>query len=277
MNLTARQQGYTLVELMISVVIGLFIIAGVFQIYLSSRAASNLQDRMSNVQENGRFALFFLQRSIRKAGFPKSTALNPFTDTPSNATCPMAVTTANCASTPVGTCNGAGSTDSDQIAVCYQGTQDCLGQPIPASASSGVVADVFSIKTDTTTGVSQLMCRGYLNGSPLENGAQTLVDGIVNMQVQYGVDDVPVDGYANVYVTANNVTNWDRVVAVRVSLLVSTNSNAAETASGAVIGDTASDAQGYQVLEQSLPSTYLSTGVRGRIYTTTIELRNRTP
>jgi type IV pilus assembly protein PilW len=271
-----RQHGYTLVELMISVVIGLFIIAGVFQIYLSSRAASNLQDRMSNVQENGRFALFFLQRSLRKAGFPKSSALNPFTSTPSDLTCPIAPTPGDCpanlatataVATTTATCNGpSATTASDQFAVCYQGTTDCLGQAI----ASGVVTDFFYIDTDATTGVSRLMCRGSGNAT-----AQPLVDGVQNMQVQYGID-IDGSGYANQYVRANEVTNWGAVVATRVSLLVSTNSNS-ETASGTVIGDTASDAQSYQILETTLPSTYLSSGIRGRVYTTTVELRNRTP
>lgn len=284
MSHAIRQQGYTLVELMISVVIGLFIIAGVFQIYLSSRAAANLHDRMSNVQENGRFALFFLQRSLRKAGFPKSTALNPFTSTPSDTTCPMAtpadcpanLATAMAVATATATCNGTG-TASDQIAVCYQGATDCLGQAV----ATGVVTDFFFIDRDATTGVSRLMCRGSGNAS-----AQPLVDGIENMQVQYGID-TDADGYANEYVRANEVANWagsgpiipppvGAVVAVRISLLVSTNSNS-ETASGTVIGDTASDAQAYQVLEATLPPAFLSTGVRGRLYTTTVELRNQTP
>ena len=50
--------------------------------------------------------------------------------------------------------------------------------------------------------------------------AEELVQGVDQMQVEYGVDPND-DRVVDDYVTANSVTNWDRVVAVRVALLVS--------------------------------------------------------
>ena len=50
------------------------------------------------------------------------------------------------------------------------------------------------------------------------NGAEELVEGIEQMQVQYGIDtngDVVVDEYR----TANNVTDWNDVISVSVALL----------------------------------------------------------
>ena len=53
-----------------------------------------------------------------------------------------------------------------------------------------------------------------------------IVEGIENMQIVYGVDtsDPPVgqapDGLADAYVSANNVTDWARVVSVRIDLTV---------------------------------------------------------
>lgn len=261
------ERGMTLIELMIAMVIGLFIIAGVGQIFLSTRASYNTQERMGNLQESGRFGLFFLQRSLRKAGFPKSSAMNAFTDTPSNTACPMTVPTADCTAASTGTCNGTGN-NSDQISVCYQGTVDCLGQAPYASGVTGVIVDTFFI--ETTSGIGHLSCRGNGNAQ-----SQPLIDGIENMQVQYG-QDTDGDGYANTYVTAGNVTNWDNVVSVRVALLASTTANSADTA-GRVIGDTASDAQTYQLLDNALSSSTVATGVRARVFRTTIELRNRTP
>lgn len=265
MNTLFHQRGVTLIELLIAMVIGLFVIAGVGQIFLSSRASYNLQERMGNLQENGRYGLFFLQRSIRRAGYrPPPIAGTPimgpsvFTPDPSSLTC---------GSGSVATCNGAG-TASDQITVNYQGSVDCLGNPTAPSSS---VTDTFFISTDTTTGLNRLMCRG--SGNP---AAQPLVDGIENMQVQYGIDTTN-DGYADSYVVANSVTDWDKVVSVRVALLASTKSNdsAASGVAGVVFGDTASDAMSYQVLENL--SATVATGVRARVFTSTVELRNRTP
>ncbi|TDJ68605.1 MAG: prepilin-type N-terminal cleavage/methylation domain-containing protein, partial [Proteobacteria bacterium] len=57
-------------------------------------------------------------------------------------------------------------------------------------------------------------------GAPLP---QELVDGVENMRVFYGEDtDVTADGATNIYQAANAVTDWSRVVSVRLGLLVRT-------------------------------------------------------
>ncbi|MCK4587273.1 MAG: PilW family protein [Gammaproteobacteria bacterium] len=63
--------------------------------------------------------------------------------------------------------------------------------------------------------------------SSLGNGgamvAQELVEGVSDMQITYGEDtNVVVEGKrsANVYVTANNVTDWTNVVNVRITLTI---------------------------------------------------------
>jgi type IV pilus assembly protein PilW len=50
---------------------------------------------------------------------------------------------------------------------------------------------------------------------------QELVEGVDNLQVLYGIDtDVAPDYAVNAFVTADKVTDWDRVIAVRLSLLL---------------------------------------------------------
>lgn len=72
MNTTApfrlRQAGLSLIELMIAMVIGLVLMLGVVQIFIASRAASQLSEGSARTQENARFALDFLQRDLRMAG-----------------------------------------------------------------------------------------------------------------------------------------------------------------------------------------------------------------
>ncbi len=62
-------QGFTLVELMVAVTIGLIILAAVAQLFATSRATFGLEESMARVQENGRFAMEFLARDIRMAGY----------------------------------------------------------------------------------------------------------------------------------------------------------------------------------------------------------------
>jgi len=63
------QRGFTLVEMMIAMVIGLILSAGVIQIFLSSRQSYRMQEGLSRLQENARFAMGFLTREVRMAGF----------------------------------------------------------------------------------------------------------------------------------------------------------------------------------------------------------------
>lgn len=63
------QLGLSLIELMISMVIGLIIIGAVLQAFLSSNQTYRIQEAQSRIQEDGRAAIRFLTRDIRMADF----------------------------------------------------------------------------------------------------------------------------------------------------------------------------------------------------------------
>ena len=63
------QTGMTLVEIMVALTISLILLAGVMQIFLASKQTYRMQDGMSRLQENARFALHFLDQDIRMAGY----------------------------------------------------------------------------------------------------------------------------------------------------------------------------------------------------------------
>jgi type IV pilus assembly protein PilW len=64
-----RQRGFTIVELMVAMVIGLILLGGLMQVFLSNKQSYKLQEASSNVQENGRFGMSFLTKDIRMIGF----------------------------------------------------------------------------------------------------------------------------------------------------------------------------------------------------------------
>jgi len=61
--------GLSLIELLIAMVLGLTLAAGVIQIYVGSSTTERSQDARLRIQENGRFALNFLANEIRMAGY----------------------------------------------------------------------------------------------------------------------------------------------------------------------------------------------------------------
>jgi type IV pilus assembly protein PilW len=68
MNTPTSARGFSLVELMIALALGLLLIAGVAQIFDSTRHANQANDALGQLQENGRMALELISRDIREAG-----------------------------------------------------------------------------------------------------------------------------------------------------------------------------------------------------------------
>ena len=64
----SRQRGLSIVEVMISLAIGAILVAGMTQVFVSVRTSYVLQDSLSRLQENARFAEHFLSRELRQAG-----------------------------------------------------------------------------------------------------------------------------------------------------------------------------------------------------------------
>ena len=66
----SRQRGVTLVELMIAMLVGLFLMGGMLLVFEKTKQAYRYQNGLAEVQEQGRFAIAFLTQSLRVAGFP---------------------------------------------------------------------------------------------------------------------------------------------------------------------------------------------------------------
>lgn len=64
-----KVRGYSLVELMVALTISLIILAGVASIFATSRSTYQTDEGLSRLQENARFALDFMNREIRMAGY----------------------------------------------------------------------------------------------------------------------------------------------------------------------------------------------------------------
>lgn len=62
------QVGFTLVELMISLVLGLIVVGGVISVFLATQQSYRTNQALSEVQDNSRTAFEFLARDIRDAG-----------------------------------------------------------------------------------------------------------------------------------------------------------------------------------------------------------------
>lgn len=68
-NIHRLNKGFSLVELMIAIVLGLLILGAILGVFAGTSQTFRTQEAMSQVQESGRFAIEILTRDIRQTGF----------------------------------------------------------------------------------------------------------------------------------------------------------------------------------------------------------------
>ncbi len=68
MTALVRNNGFTLIEMMIAITIGITLMAGIGQIYLSSKQSYTINEELINFQENGRYITNRIAEEIRMAG-----------------------------------------------------------------------------------------------------------------------------------------------------------------------------------------------------------------
>jgi type IV pilus assembly protein PilW len=184
-----RQHGFSLVEILVAMTLGLLILLAISSIYIGSRQTFRMQEENARLQESGRYALEVLGRSIRQAGF---------WNMPIN---PVATATAFVGTAITGVDGGAGA---DTVTVQYDGLagdRDCEGNALGANA---VVQDAYRLNN------AELQCDGNADGTV---DHQALVADIENVQVLYGID-TNADQSADRYVATP--ANWGQVVSARV-------------------------------------------------------------
>lgn len=187
-----HQPGFTLVEVMVGMVIGLVLIAGLAQLLAGNRQTYRFKTNLSQIQESGGFALELLARNLRMAGY-------------------RADWQSSLANSLAGVDGASGA--SDQVTVRYQSAMDCLGNNV--TGTPPIAVNVFSIANSGSPAVPNLFCDGDGTGG---TAGQPLVEGVEDLQILYGEDtDAISDGIANQYATAGAV-NMARVVSVRVQL-----------------------------------------------------------
>ncbi|MGZ8199784.1 MAG: PilW family protein [Methylosarcina sp.] len=80
------QAGMTLIELMIALLIGAFLLGGMLQIFLGTKRSYRMAEGVSRMQENARFAMDLMGQDIRMAGFRGCNSQTAITNNLNSAT-----------------------------------------------------------------------------------------------------------------------------------------------------------------------------------------------
>lgn len=284
-----QSYGFSLVELLLAMVVGLVIVGGVFSLHSATRKTQLSSEVQMDMVADARFAIDIIAYDLRHTGMWGATNNDGLIECRSTAPCTTGVSipiaaAADCTagwhynlSRPIfatdgtvgnpysGTCIGSGEnyvTGTDVLEVRYAdsnyedpltGTEKTLsiGQTyVRSNFSSGRVftgatapalsshesspqthnyalhayAYYVSDYTDSTgDGIPSLRRAALVNGPKIQN--QTLVSGVADLQVQFGIDlDGVKDANGNMsvdsYVDPGPGTNWIDVYSAKIWLLM---------------------------------------------------------
>ena len=250
-----RQQGLTLVEMMIALTIGALVMLAASALLVASSGSYRQQSEAVRLNDGGRYALDTIERAVRQAALVSWDGKGAPVGAQAGDSASVSGLDARSVSknsdgidTPlVGAVNG-----SDVLALRFAGAGaeaggdgsvlNCAGFGVGAARSAQERGwSIFYVAIDAD-GEAELRCK-YRGEKSW--GADAIVRGVDSFQVLYGLDtDVPPDGVANQYLNASAINAlddalvlaggdadarardkaarsfWKRVVSIRVALLL---------------------------------------------------------
>lgn len=200
-------RGFSLVELMIALLLGSLITIAALELFSSNRRTFQLQQGLTDVQEQGRFGLDYISRQLRMLGYEDD-------DLGIGSDAGLVLTDITEGSvTYSGSTNGTGNPGNDRLTFSRHGNigdVDCEGD---ALSTAKLLVNTYWVQN------SELRCMG--NADAGTTGI-SILSGVDSFQVLIGIDDnqdnVPA---ATRYKTLNNVTaGTDQIATVRVGMVL---------------------------------------------------------
>lgn len=235
MKMQKNQQGFSLIELMITLVLSLLLTFGIAQVLISSNQSSSGSDGVSQAQETARFVMSYLGNQIRQSG------LDSLLDDSINAQavigCDIPALNAvnacsfenNAGATEANITVAAGALSGDRVAISWVPpagvTTDCTGTTIVGHVADTIIVNVFWVSFDLAANSNSLFCQGHLfDGTNIiaTGAAQAIANGVEALQVLYGEATSPlVNTERNVshYINADQVVDWERVYAIKIAVM----------------------------------------------------------
>lgn len=237
--LRSRMQGLSLIEVLVSLVIGLIVVGAVLVSYLGSGKTGRVQAAYAEMNENAQIAMTIMNRDLLLAGYAQPTGVSggstftrSYSDRPvfgcdkgldsvsrRNQSAPWDATA----------CSGTGA-DDHVIEVVYEADltntvptsanvpSDCIGNTLPTTvvgtATYYIAHNRFYLSAGSS-GRSELYCASQQGAT-----GQPLVDNVEAMRIWYGEANAADPRQIVKYVSASSVADWGRVLSVRVCMLM---------------------------------------------------------
>ncbi len=289
------QRGFSILELMVSMALGLLVLAAVFVSSAGMVVASRQQRAASVMTDDALLALSLIRRDLLMAGYVHPVLINASQFSAVNSTvlsrpvfgCSTLFDN-NSAAVAAGTCKPSSSTPStstsipsDAIEINFEASQGsvdlssdnkltgCQGFELKDDQGN-VPSAAADVSTRLPTSHRYYVKDLTLSCATVGGTGQALVPNVETLQITYGVSsgwliDQPDKRRPVRYVDAAHVTDWADVVAVHLCVLMRSGEPVLDK------GETAT--HGYTDCDGTAQTA--SDGYLRRAYATTVALRNR--
>lgn len=215
--LTAAQRGLSLVELLIGLALGLFIVGIAGTVFLAARRAYDLQESNVGLSESGRYAVETVARAVRQSGFSdlaRSVVLERGADASDTAISGLDARSLKAGTEGMEQPLATTVNGSDVLALRFAGANDgsilnCAGFEvgIPAANRPGQLSgwSIFFVARDAH-GEPELHCK-YQGRNSWSSAA--IIRGVESFQVLYGVGSDTAT-MPTQYLTASQIDDMDR-------------------------------------------------------------------
>jgi len=296
MDRNAAQNGFTIIELMVALTIGLLVSLAAVNLFVSNQSSFNLQKGLSDVGDNGRFAMEFIAQQTRQAGYKPARSdivtwpqlVTVATDLPSASGAGLIISRDNLP--PLSASSGPNSQGgigrSDRLTMQYftpVDTRDCEGDVVPADS---YVVVRFFLRADNQAGTgSALACEGgyhnqlagpvLFNFNTTDTAGAVLLPAVNNFQVLIGIanttagacDPGCVQQYITIPAYAAIPAPKPPIATIRIGMLVSSLEKAGNSLPA--------PAAAINVLTETIPVASIPVDNRvRRVFSSTITYRN---
>jgi type IV pilus assembly protein PilW len=216
------QQGFTLVELLVAMLLALFLIGGLLTLEGSTRKTFGNQSQLSQLQDDERLAMTLIAEVVESGGyFP-----NPTFTTLNNAL-PATGVYVNAGQAVYGTHTSATTPDTLYVRYVTGGATDGMINCSGGSGTAGTFINEFAIdaNNELTCSINGGNAIALVGGRTVQGVGGTNPAGVTNMQILYGVKTnfAVTNTSADSYLTAAQMTaaDWLNVISVQVTLTFS--------------------------------------------------------
>jgi type IV pilus assembly protein PilW len=157
----SKQIGMTLIEIMIALLLGAFLLGGVIKIFVNAKQTYGMQEGLSRLQENSRYALEILSKDLRMSGFQGCSSITDVTPT-NSASAPII------APTPTSIIVGYNGSEASPATTAWS--------PALSATLSGLATPITP-GTDVITVVYGESCGGYLSANMASATADVPISG----------------------------------------------------------------------------------------------------